>query len=282
MFSMADHKTVGRAVREARVARSVSLRALAADLNVSPATLSAVETGRTSASTARLQQIAELLQVPAARLQRGETSGLPATDAPPARDWRTFDSIRMTTVLEAATRVFVRRGFHAASMREIAAEADLSVAGIYHHHPSKERLLVEILKVTMTDIQWRIETARDEGKDMVQSYALMVEALALFHAVRGDLAFLGASEMRGLTGRAHGTMVAMRNQVQYTMDDQASRCVDVGAFTCPDIHTVGRAISTMCTSLPSWFRADGPLSPQAIAQRYAELALLMMGARFRS
>lgn len=278
MFSVSEY--VGAAIRQARKAQGVSLRHLAGQLGVSPPTLSAIETGQTPLTVDRLQQVSALLDVPAARLLRGPSPAM-LTPQPPVgqpRDWRDFRTITMSPILEAATRVFVAKGFHAASMRDIATEAGLSAPGIYHHHPSKEHLLASILDVTISEIQWRIEAACEEGDTPVAKYALMVEALALFHAVRGDLAFLGASEMRGLTGRARERAVAMRNRVQHTMDAQASACISTGDFSCPDPHTVGRAVSTLCTSLPSWFRTDGPLSAQEIAHRYARLALRMMGA----
>lgn len=275
---MGEQLSVGQAVRRARQARSLSLRSAAAQLQISPATLSALETGHSPITIDRLQQIADLLEVPSERLLRGESGLLPTELAPISRDWRSFDEITMTPLLEAASRTFVHRGFHAASMREIATEAGLSVAGIYHHHPSKEHLLAALLDVTMSEIQWRIEAARAQGGNEAQSYALMVEALALFHAVRGDLAFLGASEMRGLTGAARERVVAQRNRVQYTFDEQANRCLRARLFSCPSPHTTGRAISTMCTSLPSWFRPDGPTSPQQIARQYADMALKLMGA----
>jgi AcrR family transcriptional regulator len=43
-------------------------------------------------------------------------------------------------VLDAATRVFTRRGFAAASMQDIANEADISVGLIYRHFKTKEEL----------------------------------------------------------------------------------------------------------------------------------------------
>lgn len=275
---MTEQESIGRAIRDARLARGLSLRSMAGSLHLSPATLSTLETGRSPITVERLQQIATLLNVSTDRLLHGETGIVPTGPEPPERDWHRFEAIRMTPVLEAASRVFVRQGFHAASMREIAAEARLSVAGVYHHHPSKENLLEAILEVTMSEIQWRIEAAREDGDGLGVSFALMVEALALFHAVRGDLAFLGASEMRGLTGEAHERVVAQRNRVQYTLDDQARHCLREGVFACHDPHTVGRAISTMCTALPSWFRPEGPITPQQIARQYAEMALTLMGS----
>lgn len=46
----------------------------------------------------------------------------------------------------AAVRVFARHGFAAASMRQIAAEAGLSIGSIYRHYPGKEQLFDELLE----------------------------------------------------------------------------------------------------------------------------------------
>jgi AcrR family transcriptional regulator/transcriptional regulator with XRE-family HTH domain len=273
---------VGRAVRSAREAAERTLRGTAADLGVSPATLSAVEHGKTPLTVDRLQRLATLLDVPAARLLAGEETPTSSTLAAAGRadehDWRDFSGIEGDPVLEAATRVFVRRGFHAAAMREVAAEAGLSVAGVYHHYPSKHQILVALLDITMAEIRWRMEAARREGRTPVESFALMVEALALFHAVRGDLAFLGASEMRGLEGEDLVRVTGLRNGVQYALDEQVRLCLATGDFAVEDPHTAGRAIATMCTSLPGWFRPDGPLSAPQVASQYAGFGLALMGA----
>jgi AcrR family transcriptional regulator len=278
VFDVTERSGVGAAVRAAREARGTSLRALAGDLAVSPATLSAVENGHTPLTVDRLRQIADLLDVPAARLLSGDVPAASPAASVSAGDWRSFDGIAIDSVLEAATRVFVRRGFHASGMREVAAEAGLSVAGVYHHYPSKEQILVALLDVTMAEIGWRLEAARAEGQTPVESFALMVEALALFHAVRGDLAFLGASEMRGITGTDRERVVGLRNDVQYALDRQAEVCLAEGTFHVDDLHTACRAIATMCTSLPAWFGLDGPLTAEQVAQRYASYALALMGA----
>jgi len=52
----------------------------------------------------------------------------------------TFDS-KLLHLLGAAARVFAGDGFDRASMRRIAAEAEVSLAGIYHYVASKDELL---------------------------------------------------------------------------------------------------------------------------------------------
>ena len=49
-------------------------------------------------------------------------------------------------ILQHAIDVFGRLGFHAASMREIAKECGLSQAGLLHHFPNKEALLLALVE----------------------------------------------------------------------------------------------------------------------------------------
>lgn len=248
------------------------MRALAGQLGVSPATMSAVEHGRTPLTVKRLQRIAELLDVPASQLLSGDLAlAEPDSLIAGTRDWRKYGDLGLGSILEAAARLFVHQGFHASSMREIAAEAGVSVAGIYHHHPSKQHLLVALMDVTMAEIHWRILAARADGTAPRESFALMVESLALFHAVRGDLAFLGASEMRGLSDPDLSRVTALRDRVQHLLDEQAML-----AFPGAQVRTACRAIATMCTALPSWFRLHGPLPAEKIAHEYSEFALALM------
>jgi AcrR family transcriptional regulator/transcriptional regulator with XRE-family HTH domain len=277
LFGMAEHM-IGAAIRSARVSRGLSLRRLAGALDVSPATVSAIETGRTEVTVARLRRIAGLLEVSTTDLLHAA----PPPSAPPpqqiAQQWRSFDPVNLDPVLLAASRVFVRRGFHAATMREVADEAGLSVAGVYHHHPSKTGMLAALLDLTMAEIRWRLLAARADGASEAESFALMVEALALFHAHRGDLAFLGASEMRGLDPDDRTRITALRDDVQHLLDDQAARAIAAGELSTRDPRTATRAIATLCTSLPSWFRPDGELAADQVARQYAEYAIALMRA----
>ncbi|MBN1439520.1 MAG: TetR/AcrR family transcriptional regulator [Anaerolineales bacterium] len=48
-------------------------------------------------------------------------------------------------ILRAAYAVFLKRGYHATSMRDIAARAKLSVAAAYNHFKNKDDLFVAVL-----------------------------------------------------------------------------------------------------------------------------------------
>lgn len=275
----------GAVIRATRERGAVSLRELARRIDVSPATLSAVETGRTALTVDRLGRIAQALGVAPAGLlstpghhavhesARGERS---TTDR---RDWRVFEPLDLDPVITAAIEVFVATGYHGATVRQIARAAGASVAGIYHHYPSKQDLLVTILDRTMADLRWRVLAAREEVSTAPTRFERMVEALALFHATRQAVAFIGASEMRSLDEPNRSRIAALRTEIQHLLDSEAEHAVQEGAFTTTNVRAAGRAVATMCTSLAQWYRPDGLMSPEQVARDYARFAIGMMLTR---
>lgn len=66
---------------------------------------------------------------------------------------------RYHDILDAAGDVFARRGFHQASIREIARAADLSLAGLYHYVRGKDELLFLVLDGALKTLLGRLDEA---------------------------------------------------------------------------------------------------------------------------
>lgn len=288
----ADH-----GVRDARLRQGLSLRGLARLLEISPATLSAVENGRRSLAPAPLARAAELLGTSADELQppprdeplreiparsRPPASAASGVDAPAALHWRRFEPLRLDPPLTAALEAFLEFGYHGATMREIARRAGLSVPGVYHYYDSKQDMLVAILDVTMADLFARTTTARAEGRDPVERFALLVECLALYHTHRRELGFVGASEMRSLVPDQRARVAAARRAQQRMVDEEVEQACRAGSFDVQRPHEAARAVVTMCTALPQWFDGKGPATPEQVAAQYVEFALDLMRCTARA
>lgn len=287
---MSEPSTTPVAIRAARTRSGLTVRELAQRLAVSPATISAIENGRTGVSVERLRDLADALDTTVSRLigepeppsttpvPRAPVPAHPVT-APQGSRWRDFPPLRIDPVLAAAIDAFVETGYHGATVRAIAQRAGMSVPGVYHHYRDKQALLVRALDLTMDELHWRVRAAGAEGATPAARVALIVEALALFHTHRRALAFIGASEMRSISEPDRSRITESRNQIQYLLDEQIDDAVRDGALTTAHPRDAGRAIATMCTSLPQWFRTDGPSSPEQIAAEYAGFALDLLGHR---
>lgn len=201
-----------------------------------------------------------------------------ATEVVPfEEDWREFAPLAIDPVLAGAIEAFVLTGYHGATMRSIAQIAKMSVPGVYHHYATKQDLLVKILDITMSDLTWRLQQARGQARESIDAVELVVEALALFHAKRCDLALIGASEMRSLQPAHYQRIAQQRDDVQRLLDSVILAAILDGDLNVPHPKEVGRAVTSMCTSIARWFRPDGPTSPEVLATRYGCFALTLLG-----
>ena len=66
-------------------------------------------------------------------------------------------SVREPQILEVAGRVFAARGYHAASMDEIAARADVTKPMVYSYFGSKERLYLAYIERSGAELLERCE-----------------------------------------------------------------------------------------------------------------------------
>ncbi|MGV0737556.1 TetR family transcriptional regulator [Mycobacterium syngnathidarum] len=271
-------------IRAARLAAGLSMRAFGEMISVSAATVCAIENGSTGVSVARLNTIAAALGTTPARILSADEPVAQSARRPkglttqPESEWRVFPPLDTDVVLSGAIDCFVETGYHGTSMRTLAARIGVGVSSIYDRYADKQQLLVRILDVTMAELRWRTDAARNEATTSLQEVALLVEALALFHTYRRKLAFIGASEMRSLEGTNRRRITQSRDRMQYVLDEAIEQASLDGYLHTDHARAAGRAITTMCTSLPQWFRSGGPLTAEDVASAYVEFALFMLGA----
>jgi AcrR family transcriptional regulator/DNA-binding XRE family transcriptional regulator len=275
MVSSSSRRSVslGSRIRSARHRHGWSMRELAQRLHLSAATVSALENGRTSVSVDRLTELAVALEVTTAFLLGDE----PVRAAVPP-DWREFGPLRLDHVVAGAVAAFRERGYHGSSMRTIADGAGVSIATLYHHYPSKHDLLVRIVELTMDDLDWRIAAAAAESDEPLRRLGLIVEALALFHMLRADLAFLGSSELRSIEEPQRQRIAHRRRLIQTAIDAEVAEAGRRGQVSTTMPGEVARAVASMCTSLPSWFRPERRADAPAIAAEYARVAVRALAA----
>ena len=110
---------------------------------------------------------------------------------------------RRLEILEAALDVFAERGFHNASMEEIAERALLTRVSLYNHFGDKLALLQALLALKGKELVTRIDEAvRDVEATDARLERIVRETLAFQEANRGVLhIFLTASGLPELIGQ---------------------------------------------------------------------------------
>jgi len=84
------------------------------------------------------------------------------------------------TILDAAVRVFARKGFHTSRVGDIAEEAGVAHGLLYHYFSSKDEVLETIFREHWTALLERVHAAEQTGDDPVEQLRGITEAM--FHS----------------------------------------------------------------------------------------------------
>lgn len=87
-------------------------------------------------------------------------------------------------ILDAAAKLFSTRGFAAASVDDICAEAGISKGAFYHHFESKQALFHALLDSWLQAIDTAIESSKD--KTAPETFMQMTDAFPYFFGTAGD------------------------------------------------------------------------------------------------
>lgn len=183
-------------------------------------------------------------------------------------------------ILDSAVRNFTELGFHGTSMRDIARGAGVSVASIYHHFPSKQEILQDIMLRTLRDVLAATRAAVEAaGTGATERLGSLMTSWVLFHTTRQAEALIGASELRSLDDDGRRQVVALRDEQERVFREIVEQGVADGAFTTTHALEAARAVINMGYSIAAWYRPDGEATPDEMAARYRDLALATVGAQ---
>jgi len=89
-------------------------------------------------------------------------------------------------ILDAAEKVFITKGYHKATVEQIAQEADFSVGTLYNFFKSKEEMYVKVLEKITEDFRGEFEVQVVAERDAVAALQNLIRLrLSHFDAHRG-------------------------------------------------------------------------------------------------
>ncbi|MGA5295086.1 TetR/AcrR family transcriptional regulator [Streptomyces koyangensis] len=177
-------------------------------------------------------------------------------------------------LLAAATRLFADQGYDRTSVQEIVEAAGVTKGALYHYFGSKEDLLHEVYARLLRLQQERLdmyagsqepveERLRAAAADVVVTTIENLDDASIFFRSIHQLSPEKNKQVRAERRRYHERFRALVEEGQeagvFTRDIPADLVVD---YHFGSIH-----------HLSTWYRPDGPLTPQQVATHLADLLL---------
>jgi AcrR family transcriptional regulator len=178
-------------------------------------------------------------------------------------------------IIDVATTLFYEHGYHATTMREIAAGVGIKAGSLYNHFPGKQQVLFRIAYDTMRELlegALRVVDERPEDDPEARLRAF-VEWHVSYHAERRYQAKVADDQLHALEPDLRDKVLAIRDEYELVLRTILEQGRDRAGWAVEDVHVITFAIATMCTAVGTWFREDGRLAAKDIARIYADFAL---------
>jgi len=186
-------------------------------------------------------------------------------------------------ILTAGLELFAERGYHGTSIRDIASAAGLTSASLYTHFASKEAILAELVLIGH---EWHHRTLVSAlvaaGGDAVDQLAELVRAHVTVHCRYPLMSRVVTNERTHLAPEANAPSDTLRTASWDLVAEVVRRGVEQGVFDTEDPALTQVAISYLGISASGWSPEQDVYSPEDIGDRYAALALRMVGAAPRA
>jgi AcrR family transcriptional regulator len=170
----------------------------------------------------------------------------------------------LESLLAVAVAVFNERGYEATSMDELAVRAGITKSAIYHHVPGKEELLRLAVGRALDGL---FAVTREPGATTGPAIG------RIEHVVRGSIQVLTAElpfvtlllRVRGNTDVERAALDRRREFDRIVSDLVRAAEHEGSVRTDVDPAVIGRLLFGTVNSLTEWYRPDGPLSADDLA-----------------
>jgi AcrR family transcriptional regulator len=181
---------------------------------------------------------------------------------------------REEQVRAAALRLFKEKGYHATSMRDIATAVGINKGSLYSYIKSKEDLLVPVFEQAQGVLLAEIEQiSADANLSPTERLKRAIHAHVMAVADNLDVLTVYLSEWRQLATESLATNRDQRARYSYLFHEVLRDGVAAGEFRPMDTRIVMLGMIGMCNYLFRWYRPEGRLTPDQIADELIEMVM---------
>jgi len=172
--------------------------------------------------------------------------------------------LKREAVLQAAVKLFNRKGFHDTSLDEVASTLNVTKPTIYHYFPNKGEILFECVRRGLEAISEAVGHAQREGgnglarlKSLMERYALVMTqefGMCVTRTADHELSKESGAEFRRLKKQIDRTV---RKVIEAGMND--------GSIVPGDSRMVAFTITGALNWIARWYRPEGADSAEQVA-----------------
>ncbi|HEX8684790.1 MAG TPA: TetR/AcrR family transcriptional regulator [Ardenticatenaceae bacterium] len=180
---------------------------------------------------------------------------------------------RRDELLAKAARLFREKGYHATTMKDIAADLEILPGSLYHHIDSKESLLLEIMQRGIEVLLARVRPVVNSELAPTEKLKQIVHIHIASIADYPDVLAVFLHELKSIPEGRRSEQKRLRDEYDHLLRSVLEEGIAQGSFRPLDSRMVTFAVLGMLNWLYAWYRPSGGLSPAEIAEHYCSIVL---------
>jgi AcrR family transcriptional regulator len=195
----------------------------------------------------------------------GSAAGTPAAPTAEFND-------RLSDIFRQAAAVFIRKGYHATTMQDVADAVGLTKAGLYHYVRGKYQLLVEVMNFAMDTVDRsiiepgvQIDDPEERLRFMLRRHAGLVDEVQEVTVLTEELTTLAEEDRQRIVARK-------RRYVEF-LRDTLIQLARLGRLRELDPTVATLNVFATILGISRWYRPAGRLSADQIAEETAAFVL---------
>lgn len=179
--------------------------------------------------------------------------------------------MQKSDILQAAAQIFRRKGYHAASMQDIADAVHLQKASLYHHVTGKQDILLAILDkaldLLIDDLQHVVDSDLAPEEKIRRAMQIYIERLT----EDTSLAAVLLLEYRSLEPDLRVRHIERRDRYDHLWRGLIREGVEANLFRPVDEAVATFALLGVQNWMITWFRQDGRFTARQLADQFCDL-----------
>ncbi|MHA6195642.1 TetR/AcrR family transcriptional regulator [Pseudomonas wadenswilerensis] len=171
---------------------------------------------------------------------------------------------------DKALELFALKGFGQVSMRELAAHVGLTAGSLYHHFPSKQHLLFDLIEELYEELLATVQPVA-RGKAGSMRLAAVIRAHWELHAERPLQFRLAERDLCCLSDEQQAQIAGMRREYERRLLELIAPVTRLSGDT---LEAAAQVVASMLNSLPGWLQNTAV--PEV--QRLALMESMLLGA----
>jgi AcrR family transcriptional regulator len=185
-----------------------------------------------------------------------------------------LETPRRRAIEDAASTLFRERGYAATSIRDIAQALAIRGPSLYAHVTSKEEVLWAIVDRAASRFERSAHDAlADSGADPTHRLEALVRAHVDVITTDPGEASVFVAEWRHLSGDRRAQILDRRDAYEERFRSVVRDGMADGTFALTDPALAATFLLSALNGIAGWYRPDGRLSADRIADHFVDLAV---------